>query len=76
MVSFLYQIFPIKRAAYCNAEWFNQVSRVLDPQREAAAAIVKLQNGLTTYEKVLAESEGLDFDDVAAQIAQERELLS
>lgn len=66
---------PIIRAAYCNAEWFNQVSRVLDPQREAAAAVLKLQNGLTTYEKVLAESEGLDFDDVSAQVAQERQLI-
>lgn len=66
---------PIKKAAWLNSEWYSQVSRVLDPQRETNAAILKLEHGLTTYEKVLAESEGLDFDDVLETLKQERELL-
>ena len=66
---------PIIRAAWSNAEFYNETSRILDPVKEVNAAILRLQNGLTTYEKELAESQGLDFDDVLSTLRQERELL-
>ena len=66
---------PLKRQAYLNSQWFSEKSGVLDPLKEANASILKLEHGLTTYEKELA-GQGLDFEDVAEQLAQERELMN
>lgn len=67
---------PIKRAAWCSADWFNETSRFLDPVKETQAMVMRLQNGLSTYRKELAESFGLDFDEVAETLAQEREIIN
>ena len=66
---------PIKRQAYLNAMWINERANVLDPLKEVNAQVLRLQNNLSTYERELAAT-GQDFDDVAAQLETERELLS
>jgi len=67
---------PIKRAAYLTADWRCETSRFIDPLKEAQATVMRLEHGLSTYHKELAESNGLDFDDVLEELAQERELLA
>ena len=66
---------PIKRQAYLNAQWINERSGVIDPLKEVNSSILKLEHGLSTYERELAE-QGLDFEDVMETLAQERELLN
>ena len=66
---------PIKRQAYSQASWYTRTSRILDPQRETNAMILRLQNGLSTYEREILESTGEDFNDVTEKLAQEKELL-
>ena len=66
---------PIKRAAWQNANWYNENTHSLDPLKEAQAMKLKLENGLTTYHKELAESGGLDFEEVTETLAQERQML-
>ena len=38
--------------------------------------ILRLDAGLSTYEREVAESTGLDFDDISATLKQEREIVS
>ena len=64
---------PLKRQAYLNAQWINEKANILDPLKEAQASVLKLEHGLTTYEKVLAE-QGLNFEDVAEQLEQEKKM--
>ena len=66
---------PIKRQAWSQAGWYTRTSRILDPQRETAAMILRLQNGLSTYAREILESTGEDFNDVAERLAQEKDLL-
>lgn len=66
---------PIKRQAWSSANWYTRTSRILDPMRETNAMILRLQNGLSTYEREILESTGEDFNDVAERLAQEKEIL-
>ena len=66
---------PTARQAYLNAEWYCPVSKALDSQKEVNASILRLQNGLSTYEKEISEMNGGDFDDVIQTLSQERKLL-
>lgn len=66
---------PIKRAAWSNAAWFNQTSRILDPMKETQSMILRLHNGLSTYEREVLEATGEDFAEVVEQLAAERKLL-
>ena len=67
---------PIKRRAWQAADWFAETSRAIDPLKEVNAMKLRLENGLSTYSKELAESSGLDFEDVIATLAQERKILA
>lgn len=62
---------PARRAAYLNCDWRSERAGVLDPLKEVQAAVIRLKNGLTTYERELAES-GQDFDDTFDKLKQER----
>ena len=66
---------PLKRQAYSQAGWYTRTSRILDPQRETQAMILRLQNGLSTYEREILESTGEDFNEVAETLNRERHLL-
>lgn len=67
---------PLTRSLWTSAAWYNERSGILDPVKETQAAILRLDSGLTTYSREIAESEGQDFDEVVATLAQEREMLS
>ncbi|MBR4153389.1 MAG: phage portal protein [Selenomonadaceae bacterium] len=64
-----------KKVAYLNAEWYTPTSKVLDVTKETNAAIAKLESGLSTYEKEIAEMSGEDFEEVIEKLSQECELL-
>ena len=66
---------PLKRQAYSQSGWYTRTSRILDPQRETQAMILRLQNGLSTYEREILESTGEDFNEVAETLNRERHLL-
>lgn len=67
---------PLIKAAWCSADWFNETTKFLDPLKETQAMVLRLQNGLSTYRKELAENSGLDFDDVIETLGQEREQIN
>ena len=67
---------PLKRAAWLSADWFSEGSHFVDPVKEAQASVIRLNNGLTTYRKELAELNGLDFDDVLETLKEERAILN
>ncbi|MBD3878681.1 MAG: phage portal protein [Quinella sp. 1Q5] len=66
---------PIKHQAYLAADWYSEKTKALDPLKEVSAQTKRLENGLSTYSKELAESAGLDFDDVIETLNQERQFL-
>lgn len=65
---------PLRRQAWLAADWYSETPHFIDPVKEAQASLLRLNNGLTTYRKELAETSGLDFDEVAEQIKEERAL--
>lgn len=67
---------PLKRAAWCSADWRNETSHFLDPVKESQAMIMRLQAGLSTFADEIANASGQDFDDVIETLAQERALVS
>lgn len=67
---------PLTRSLWTSAAWYNERSGVLDPVKETQAAILRLEAGLTTYSREIAESEGQDFDEVVSTLAQERAMLA
>ena len=66
---------PLTKSYWLASDWFNERAGILDPYRETQAMITRLANGLTTYRREIAETSGLDFDDVIQTLAQERDLL-
>ena len=65
----------LTQRAWSRAQWYSKVNRVLDAQKETNAAKTKLELGLTSREKVLAETEGIDFEDLVETLAQEKVML-
>ena len=63
------------RRAWTRAEWAGDAQGQLDPLKEAQAAVVRIDNGLSTREKEAAELTGLDINMIAGQLAKEKELL-
>lgn len=67
---------PIKRAAWCNSEWFGPVMGVLDPVKEAQSAQLRILFGLSTREKEAAEMTGTSWDENVERLAIENSRLS
>jgi lambda family phage portal protein len=63
--------FRERRAAYCRAEWIGPGRGWIDPQKEADAAVTRIDGGLSTLQRECAE-QGLDWREVLAQRARER----
>jgi len=53
---------PIIRAAYCKAEWHGPSQGQIDPLKEVAAAIKRIDAGISTREREAAEMTGTDFN--------------
>lgn len=66
---------PAMRYAYCNAEWYGPAMSILDPVKEANASLMKIANGLSTYEKEAAQYGG-DFKENIEQLSREKKLMS
>jgi len=54
---------PFKRKAYQKTQWFGQAPGSLDPLKEAKAAVLKIQNNLSTSARESMEINGSDIDD-------------
>jgi lambda family phage portal protein len=59
-------------AAYTKAIWRGSAKPVSDPLKQAQADVLRLENGLTTFEAVLGEN-GMDFEETLAQQKSERQ---
>jgi lambda family phage portal protein len=62
------------RDAYSRSVWRGKGKPVADPLKEAQAQVLRLENGLATYEEVLGEN-GQDFEEVLAQRIAEKQQL-
>jgi lambda family phage portal protein len=60
------------RAAYCRCKWIGPGRGWIDPLREAEAAKVRLESGISTLERESAE-QGEDWEEVIEQRARENE---
>jgi len=66
---------PIMRKAWAGAEWTGPAPGQLDPQKEAVAAALRVQNGFSTREQETLELNGGNFDRNAQQAKRETRLL-
>jgi lambda family phage portal protein len=65
--------FPEMRTAYCRSRLLGPGRGYIDPVKEAQAAVLRMDAGLTTLEDECSE-QGLDYEEVLYQRAFEREL--
>lgn len=66
---------PAIKAAYCKCSWYGPSMGQLDPLKEAKAAVVRVNNLMTTRTKETAEITGEDFGDVISQLSREKEMI-
>ncbi len=62
--------FYANRAAYCRARWIGPGKGWIDPVKEAKGASLRIQGLMSTFEMECAE-QGLDFEEVAEDLARE-----
>ena len=62
------------RAAYCAARWYGPGRGWVDPVKEGMAAVLRMQNNLSTLEAECAE-QGRDWQEVLRQRAREQALM-
>jgi lambda family phage portal protein len=62
---------PLIRRAWSRAAWIGDAMGQLDPKKEADAAVVRINNGLSDLELETAQMVGMDWEDVHAQRAKE-----
>jgi len=58
---------------WCNARWIGPARGYIDPTKEIAANIAAIEAGLMSRSEAIAERGG-DIDEVASQLARERQL--
>lgn len=63
------------KKAWSQAEWAGDAQGQLDPQKEANAAVIRVQNGFSTREREAAELTGMSFDLIASQLSREQQLM-
>lgn len=54
---------PLRRKAYCNAQWYGPTQGQLDPVKEVKAAEMRIRYGLSNRAKEAMELTGTDFRD-------------
>ena len=65
----------IKRQYYMWASWTGPSQGQLDPVKEVTAAVQRVQNGFSTYQRETGELTGEDFDLNVKALKREKELL-
>lgn len=63
---------PLKRLAWCNAEWYGPVMGILDPVKEIEGAVMRQQVGIETGEQTAAEMTGTSYEENLERLAIER----
>ena len=63
------------RAAWSECEFYGPTMSSLDPLKEAQAAALRMELGLTTHEREAAEISGADFRQTLEQLKHERQLM-
>ncbi len=61
------------RNAYCGASWSGPAQGQIDPEKEANAAVTRIDNCLSTRAKEAAELTGEDFEDIVKQRSYEEQ---
>lgn len=64
---------PVRKKAWCGADWIGEAQGSLNPMQETNASIAKINNGLSTRERETLEHNGGDFDKNAEQLKREAE---
>lgn len=67
---------PVIRKAWCSAEWNGPSPGQVDPVKEVNAAVLRINNGLSTREKETTELTGGDFDSNIKQLNRESKLMA
>lgn len=62
---------PAIRAAWCGTEWYGTAQGQIDPLKEAKAAVVRIDNCLSTRTKEAAEISGGDFEYIVKERSKE-----
>ena len=65
-----------KKAAWLNAEWYNEQTKGIDAVKEAEGIRRQIELGLTTREKAAAELNGVDFWENVEMLAEENRKMS
>jgi len=65
----------LTKKLWCSADWHNATSFNLDPQKEVQAAKMRLELGLSNYQKESAELCGVDYVENLKQLAKEKSLM-
>jgi lambda family phage portal protein len=66
---------PLLRMAWEGSEWVGPGMGQIDPLKEAKAAVVKIQNNLTTHESEYMADTGGRWDDMINKRARENDIL-
>lgn len=66
---------PVRRAAWCNAEWFGPTMSILDPVKDVTGSHLRTMYGLSTLEREAAEMTGSDYEENLEQLAYEKGLI-
>lgn len=66
---------PIRRKAYCKAQWNGPARGLLNPVHEVNAAVTRVNNGFSTRSSETMEMAGGDFYSNCDQLKQEEEAL-
>lgn len=66
---------PVIQRAYARAEWNGPAQGLLNPLAEVNAAVLRMENGLSTHEREAVEINGSSFRKNMEQLGEENELL-
>ena len=67
---------PLIRKMYTNCTWTGPAQGCLNPAQEATAAVIRIENGLSTREDECAYINGSDYDDNVRTLKSENERLA
>ena len=66
---------PLRRKAYCKAQWNGPARGLLNPVQEVGAAVTRVENGFSTRSAETMEMAGGDFYSNCEQLKQEEKKL-
>lgn len=67
---------PVMREAYCRAEWIGPAKGMINEKDEVEAAVLRIENRLSTLDRETAELTGGDWEANVRQQQKERRMLA